>query len=139
MLQKGDVENIIKKRMKTKLPKLSTIRTKCDNLLTPIIKLIFPKCLLCGKDTEVAHHHFHKSESNRLRYELDNLINLCQSCHLSLHMRESHHASRIVVIKGVNWFVDLEKKKWEYVKADVHWYIAQHKRLQELYEDLCKV
>lgn len=122
--------------MREKLPKLKTIRNKADSLLTPIIKLMFPNCLLCGQRTEVAHHHFHKSESNGLRYDLDNLIPLCNSCHFSLHKRESHYASRIVVIKGIDWFSDLEKKKWEYCKADVHYFIAQHKRLKELLDDL---
>ncbi len=117
---------------KKKLPKLSTMRNKCDNLLTPIIKALHPKCLLCGHDTQVAHHHFHKSQSTRLRYELDNLINLCNGCHLKLHMNESFWASKIVQIKGLEWFASLERKNQESVKADVHYYIQNSFRLLDI-------
>lgn len=115
-----------------KLPKLSTIRTKCDNLLTPIIMAMFPNCLLCGKNTEVAHHHVHKSKSNRLRYELSNLINLCQSCHYKLHQNESKWASEIVLRKGVEWYKALQVMEREFVKCDVHHYIAEYKRLSDI-------
>lgn len=115
-----------------KLPKISTVRNKCDSLLTPIIKFLYPNCLLCGRQTEVAHHHVHKSKSTRLRYELDNLINLCTSCHCKLHQNESYWASKIVDIKGMDWFKKIDKLGQEIVKADVHWFILQHERLSEL-------
>jgi 5-methylcytosine-specific restriction endonuclease McrA len=118
-----------------KLPKLSTMRNKCDALLTPIIKEIYPRCLLntsnCSSYTQVAHHHIHKSRSTRLRYELDNLIPLCHHCHVVLHHNESYHASKIIEIKGIEWFKELDKMKDEYVKADVHWYIEQYERLKD--------
>lgn len=117
-----------------KLPKLKTIRNKCDALLTPIVKKQNPKCLLCPNSTEVAHHHIHKSKSTRLRYEMENLINLCNACHLRLHCNESYWASRIVEIKGVEWFKALDKKKDELVKADVHFYIQWHEKLIAIYE-----
>lgn len=115
-----------------KLPKLSTVRTKCDNLLTPIIKKLYPRCLFCGKATEVAHHHVHKSKSTRLRYELDNLVNLCNSCHLTLHMNESYWASKVVESRGLEWFRKLEKMKNEIVKADIHFYMGHYERLKKL-------
>lgn len=117
---------------KKKLPNVSTMRIKCDNLLTPLIKLIHPNCLLCGKKTEVAHHHIHKSKSTRLRYELDNLINLCGLCHLKLHHNESFWASKIVEIKGIEWFRKIEKLGQELVKADVHYYMSNYLRLGEI-------
>jgi hypothetical protein len=119
--------------MKTKLPKLSTMRNKCDNLLTPIVKKLHPACLLCGAPTEVAHHHIHKSKSNRLRYELDNLINLCGRCHVRLHVNdESYWASKIVARKGISWFHNLDRLSREIVKVDVHWYIGHYERLSKL-------
>lgn len=92
--------------------------------------------MLCGKDTEVAHHHVHKGASTRLRYDIDNLIPLCNHCHLALHMQESYHASRIVDIKGLDWFRELQKKKQETVKADVHYYIANYERLNNILKSL---
>ena len=115
-----------------KKPTVKTMRNKCDALLTPIIKKMYPKCLLCGHDTQVAHHHVHKSQSTRLRYEIDNLIPLCNSCHLALHMNESYHASRIVEMRGVEWFRKLDRMKHEIVKADVYFYLLNYERLKKL-------
>lgn len=115
-----------------KLPKLKTIRTKADNLLTPLVKKLSPNCLLCGRPTEVAHHHVHKSKSTRLRYELDNLIALCGHCHVVLHNNESYWASKIVEKKGVEWFMRIDRLGRELVKADVHYYIENHDRLNKL-------
>jgi 5-methylcytosine-specific restriction endonuclease McrA len=113
-----------------KLPAISTMRNKCDNLLTPIIKLTHPHCLLCGAPTEVAHHHVHKSSSNRLRYEIINLINLCNSCHCALHNNESYYASKVVMQKGLAWFEEIERLKRQTVKPDVHWYIGNYESLK---------
>ena len=121
-----------------KLPSIKTVRNKCDALLTPIIKLLYPKCLLCGSPTQVAHHHVHKSKSTRLRYDSDNLIPLCHSCHCKLHQNESYWASVIVKIKGLAWFEMLQINGREIVKADVHYFIRQYERLQEFLEDLQK-
>src|SRR5690606_34224726 len=83
------------RKKREKLPSIKTTRNKADALLTPIVKKLYPKCLLCNEPTQVAHHHVHKSASTRLRYELDNLINLCHPCHHRLHHNESFWASRI--------------------------------------------
>lgn len=111
-----------KKKIKVKKISPKTLQNKCDALLTPIIKLIYPKCLLCGQDTQVAHHHIHKSKSAVLRYVIENLIPLCNKCHLALHMNESYHASRIVKIRGIEWFDKLEKEKNKIIKVDRFYY-----------------
>lgn len=111
---------------------VKSVRNQCDKLLTPLIKKMYPKCLLCKGQTEVAHHHVHKSKSTRLRYEVDNLVPLCNRCHLALHMNESYHASRIVMIRGIEWFKGLEKIKDEIVKADVLYYSTQLGKLRSL-------
>lgn len=115
-----------------KKPSKTTLRNKCDSLLTPIVKKLYPKCLLCNNETQVAHHHVHKSKSTRLRYEIDNLINLCGHCHVVLHCNESYWASRIIDIKGIEWFRKLDKMKNETVKADVIFYMNHYDRLKEI-------
>lgn len=99
-------------------------QAQCDKLLSPIIRELHPVCLLngtnpnCTYNTEVAHHHVHKSKSLALRYFWDNLIPLCNHCHLMLHMNESFWASKIVQIRGLEWFCQLEKKKNEICKPN---------------------
>jgi hypothetical protein len=48
-----------------------------------------------------------------------------------LHHNESYWASKVVEIKGSDWFKYLEKKKWETIKADKYWYNEQLERLQK--------
>jgi hypothetical protein len=119
-----------------RLPSIKTARNKADGLLTPIIVMMYPLCTLCNHPTQVAHHHVHKSKSTRLRYEIDNLVPLCHGCHQKLHHNESFWASKIVDLRGIEWFRRIEKLGQEIVKADVHYYIAAHARLKELQDKL---
>ena len=119
-----------------KSPSLKTLRNKTDAILTPLIKALFPKCLLCGNPTQVAHHHIHKSKSNRVRYELTNLINLCNGCHFKLHQNESYWAGKIIEIKGMKWFKALDRLQREYVKVDRFFYEKNYDRLAFELQDL---
>lgn len=128
-----------KKVLRTKLPTVKSMRNKCDGLLTPIIKKLHPYCLLRGAEncagvTQVAHHHVHKANSSRLRYEIDNLIPLCTACHCMLHCNESYWASKVVEKRGLAWFHRIDVIRNEYVKTDVHFYIENYKRLQNILE-----
>ena len=91
--------------MKNKVPS----QKMCDDLLSPIIKKLFPQCMLCGKPTTTAHHFIHKSKSLTLRYNFKNLIPLCSGCHFKLHQNEGYWSAKIVVIRGIKWFKKLEK------------------------------
>ena len=120
---------------KLKKPKAWSIkkwRDSCDKLLTPIIMKRAPRCLLCNQLTQVAHHHVHKSQSSILRYYIPNLINLCHGCHYKLHQNESYWASRIIQLKGLPWFEDLERKKNQLVKTDILFYRDHYEKLSTL-------
>lgn len=124
------------RKKRDRLPSIKTMRNKCDALLTPIVKLMFPYCLLTDEPTQVAHHHVHKSKSNALRYYIPNLIPLTHTSHLALHMNESYWASKIVQIRGIAWFEELERIKQTTVKTDIYWYIQNHARLTEFLKKL---
>jgi len=121
----------------------SKLQAKCDKLLSPIIKYMSPVCLLngslgndkCTYDTQVAHHHIKKSTSSRLRYEIDNLVPLCNHCHAMLHHNETYWSSVLVKINGVDWFKDLELKKQESIKVNKAYYEEQLERLQGFPKD----
>jgi len=119
-----------------KLPKIKTVRNKCDNMLTPLMKKMHDGCLLCGGLVQVGHHHIHKSKSTRLRYELDNIIPLCGGCHMKLHQNESLWGSKVTETMGFDWLHELERKGREIIKVDVHYYIAQLERLTDIYNKL---
>jgi len=113
-----------------KKPSIKTLRNKTDKLLTPWICGKNKTCLLCGKKSLVAHHHIHKSQSSRLRYEENNLIPLCHGCHCKLHHNESYWASIIVQKKGLKWFKKLDLLKRELVKTDRYFYEENYNRIK---------
>jgi 5-methylcytosine-specific restriction endonuclease McrA len=125
-----------KSKKRDKLPTVKSVRNKCDNLLTPIIKKMYPYCLLTGQPTEVAHHHVKKSESNALRYYIPNLIPLTHKAHMALHSHETIYSSKIVAIRGIEWWDDLERMKRTTVKTDVHFYLEHLKRLEAILASL---
>ncbi len=127
-------KKVAKKR--TKLPTVQSMRKKCDALLTPIVKLDHPNCLICSAPTQVAHHHIKKSTSNSCRYYLPNLVPLCNPCHARLHHDELLWCGRVVKIMGFSWLDDLEAKKKEDSKCDIHWYIEHHTRLKALLDKI---
>lgn len=115
--------------MRKKKTETQKLKEKTDKLLTPWICGKYKKCLLCGAKSQVAHHHVHKSQSSRLRYEEKNLIPLCNGCHCKLHHNESYWASVIVEKKGVEWFRELDKMKRELVKTDRFFYQSNYDRI----------
>lgn len=121
---------------KAKLPSVKTMRNKCDALLTPIIKKMYPYCIFTGEETQVAHHAIKKSTSSALRYYLPNLIPLTHKAHMRLHADEILWTGKLIELKGLEWWQDLMAKKEVYTKCDVHHYIAEYARLKELYESL---
>lgn len=125
-----------KTRTKSKLPAASTIRNKCDKLLTPIIKAMYPTCIFTGEPTEVAHHAIKKSTSSALRYYLPNLIPLTHKAHLRLHCDEITWTGRLIQMKGMEWWEDLERERRKPMKTDVHYYLAEHDRLRKIYDEL---
>lgn len=108
-------------------------KNKCDSLLSPLVIKLFPKCLLCGNPTQVAHHFIKKSVSSFLRYEKKNLIPLCSACHFRLHFNdEGLWNGRIALIKGKRWLDNLEKHKRDYVRCNKEYYEKIYKKLDKM-------
>lgn len=129
-------------RRKAKTPE-AKLKDKCDRTLTPILKKEKPRCEACNQLTEVAHHWKEKACSNRLRYDFDNLIALCHSCHSKIHNKYGASitgcldvADKIRKKKGKRWENRIKKKAYEYQKMDV---IYLEKKLKYLQNRLTKV
>lgn len=133
------VKKSVTKKVRTKLPTVKTMRNKCDKLLTPIIKLMYPTCIFTGEPTQVAHHAIKKSTSSALRYYIPNLIPLTHFAHSRLHSDEILWTGRLIKIKGMDWWDDLETKKNVYTKCDVHFYIENYNRLKDILDKLEKL
>ncbi len=103
--------------------KVSILRAKCDKALQEEGRKRYSECEICGKPISCLHHFFPKSISSRLRYEWDNLIPICVSCHFKHHstFNPSIHAE-IIKKRGQEWYDELEVMKREYVKTNVAYY-----------------
>lgn len=125
----------IKRKSKSETAKL---QAKCDKLLTPIIKQLHPKCEGCGKDTEVAHHWIEKSRSSNLRYNIENLIPLCHSCHTKIHNRFGNSVMGAIDIadtvrnkRGEEWFNRMKVEGAKVIKVNKVWYEENLERLMD--------
>lgn len=108
----------------------SKLQHEADKLLQRYIVLSYPKCEICGQPTFCGHHFIEKSKSNRLRYEISNLIPVCLSCHCKIHNRFSYSLGAYDIIdliikgRGKKWFDKLQKLRHELIKTDEIFYQA---------------
>lgn len=48
------------------------------------------KCVVCGSNTNIeAHHIEHWAKSKEKRYDVDNGVTLCRSCHYKVHGKKA--------------------------------------------------
>jgi 5-methylcytosine-specific restriction endonuclease McrA len=91
----------------------------------------FPKCEVCGGRVHCMHHFFPKSVSSRLRYDFDNLIPICQGCHMRHHLAgDPKIHEKIKQKRGQAWYDVLEKKSREYNKVNIEYYKYVYEMLE---------
>lgn len=107
------------------------LQKTCDTLLQELNRKMNKKCLICSSPCEVGHHFVRKSNSSFLRYDLRNIIPLCNRCHCSYHLREDESFNiKIRDIKGKEWYESIEKDKNNYHKVNVAMYEGVKIRLE---------
>ena len=102
---------------------------ECDKLLQLLNKKLYKKCEACGAENQVAHHWIEKSRSSYLRYVLDNLIPLCNSCHSKIHnifgnsvVGGLNVAEIIIKKRGRAWKNRLDRLQPTYIKVNLAHY-----------------
>ena len=118
----------------------SKLQKKCDSYLTPIVKQQSEMCEAgCGNYTQVGHHWIEKSRSARLRYEIENIIPLCNSCHSKIHNRFGNNivggvdiAEVIIKKRGRDWFNRMNKLQGEMIKTNKAYYEEQLEKLENI-------
>ena len=89
--------------------KIKYYRNKADKLW--YLKLLKPKCEVCGEKAIHVHHFYYKSTYGHLRYDLDNGISLCMKCHFALHTRDPKRIEELIIeARGKRWYNRLKKK-----------------------------
>jgi 5-methylcytosine-specific restriction endonuclease McrA len=107
----------------TSQQKKSRMQKKADRALQELVRRIYTGCMVCGKDTDLGHHYYPKSTCSALRYDLQNIIPLCQGCHFSHHNGNPEIHNAVNQIKGKEWLDKLEvKKRIASVKPSIAYY-----------------
>lgn len=109
--------------------KLTRLRKDCDKLMQIKGMELCNKCEVCGKEAHCRHHFFPKSTSAILRYDWDNLIPICQGCHMQHHLNGNPRIHAMIIKKrGQEWFDTLEAKSRQTIKINQGYY----KEIKEL-------
>lgn len=102
---------------------LTKAREMCDKSMQVAGMKKFKECEVCGKPAHCMHHFFPKSTSSRLRYDWDNLIPICQGCHMRHHTAGDPTIHATVIRKrGDDWYDELEQTRHEIIKVNVEYY-----------------
>lgn len=95
-------------------------RNKADKLYQEVGKLKNKSCLICGGEYNCLHHFFTKGSSSALRYDFENGIPICVSCHIKIHKRQDPSMiATILEKKGEDWYKKLNQKRWKPFKANI--------------------
>lgn len=103
--------------------KISQLQKKCDKRLQEEGKIRYNKCEVCGNPISCLHHFFPKSISAVLRYDWDNLIPICNGCHMRHHSAGDPRIHATIIKKrGQDWYDKLLKRKNETIKVNIEYY-----------------
>lgn len=127
-----------------KVKSIGLLKRICDALLQSLVRAKNAHCEACGAKCQVAHHWIEKSRSSYLRYNLDNLIPLCNSCHSKIHNIFGNNvvgglnvAEIIIKRRGLAWKKRMDRLQPTYQKVDRIWLENVKKRLEKELRDIC--
>ena len=74
------------------------------------------RCEICGKPATQMHHYIPRSRSRLLKFDVENAVPLCQSCHYKIHFSSNPtEVARMVETirkkRGKKWCSYIDKKE----------------------------
>jgi len=99
--------------MNKRSAQLKRMRKKADAILQEINRVEHEHCETCGERNEVGHHFIRKRACADLRYDFENIVPLCTSCHTKHHMDSPCLNVAITRIRGDAWHDRLERLRLE--------------------------
>jgi hypothetical protein len=86
-----------------------------DKIFQDICRLKFKTCYW-NHPYSCAHHWVRKAQSLYLRYDFNNVIPVCMSCHCKIHQaQDSTLEAEFVLAQGRSWFSEMLERKREIV------------------------
>lgn len=75
------------------------------------------KCFVCNRQADELHHYIQKGQSSALRWDRNNLIPLCVSCHWKHHrLGDERIHERIEDKKGKEWLIYINSNRNNYFR-----------------------
>ena len=101
-------------KKQTTQQKKARLRRKADRLYQKIGREVYEKkgCLICRGKYSCLHHYIGKDLCFALRYDLENGVPVCHSCHMGIEFRKDPwYNNQIIRKKGQEWADKLESKR----------------------------
>lgn len=119
--------------MKKRKQSIATLKARANKLFQQVFVANNPTCIVCGGKTNCGHHVIYKSQSANLRYDMDNMVALCLSCHCKHHQSgDSSILAKIIQVKGFDWYEMLQEKRHILLKINKGYMEEVVKELKEL-------
>ena len=68
------------------------------------------RCEICGAKGRLNSHHLFSRNRYSVRFDLANGICLCPRCHFSAHQSSLEFSRKVLNLRCIRWYKDLEKK-----------------------------
>jgi len=130
----------LRKHRKNK-SEIEKLEERADRAIQDFFRSLQLECEVCGRKQEVMHHFIPKSASKGLRWRVENLVKLCNSCHAAHHLSPDVRVSDTIILRrGQEWLKNLEKlrletKGWkpdkEYLERIIRVYEIKQKKLNK--------
>lgn len=92
------------------------LRGKCDTAW--FRNNLKEQCEVCGAVAHHCHHFFQKGNYPQLRYNNNNAISLCSSCHIKHHFQGDPTIHQTIVEgRGQSWYQSLVEESKEKIKT----------------------
>ena len=119
--------------MRKKISKFEKLHNEADKLWAEVVMRRHDnKCFVCGKQAISAHHFIPKQQSAFLRYDLENGIPLCRSCHFQIHWKSDPIFPLIIAFKkGKAWVEYLAQRKHKPITINIQWLEKQIQKLKD--------
>ena len=115
----------VKKKISSQQKK-AKLRKKATRLLQEVGRKLYEEkgCLVCGGKYCCLHHYVTCGSCSALKFDWNNLIPICNSCHFSHHTKSDPRVhNEINRIKGQEWIDELELKRCNLtVKTNIGYY-----------------
>ena len=103
--------------MKTKSNNHSSYMKKADQLF--MVQFRGEPCAVCGKTQgTVGHHIVNKARSKALRYDINNIIVLCQGHHMFSGELAPHSTNTLAVARFIDWMRENKRGQMEWCAAN---------------------